>query len=294
MKSRKFQATFVCAVTAIAATSMAHADGVCNAGYRDTTAAERATMTSILEAAKKSLPPAPAGWMLVGDDQVSVPKTLCRDYERAPWNYEYTRYYQRIDDQEAREKVITDAAAANAAAMKQKQPRLDAVMARMDKLSKTYAAQAQKGDTEHAAATYTELTKTQAEYEKILKEGDSDQQMAAAQEKASRDRQMNITVQINRGGETPGTNAKNLPLPPGARAASHWLTNGRDPHEDRALVLVGQWTPGAENHWQPARRAGVAVQSAHVISISVVADSERVAPTVAAIDVKGLAAAVLK
>lgn len=293
MKFKKFLVKFVCSVTAITAT-LAYADGVCNAGYRDTTAAERATMTSTLETGKKAMPPAPAGWAIVGDDQVSVPKSMCRDYERNPWNYEYTRYYQRVDDEDARNRIIADAAAANVAAMKLKQPRLDAVMARMDKLTKTYTAQAQKGETEHAAATYTELTKTQAEYETILKEGDSEQQMAAAQDKSSRDRTFNISVKINAGGETFGNNAKNLPLPPSARAASHWLANGRDPHEDRAVILVGQWTPGTEGHWQPARRAGAAVQAAHVISISVVADSERVAPTVAAIDVKGLAAALLK
>ena len=293
MKLNSLLAALACAVTAIAPASMAHADGVCNAGYRDTTPAERTTMAAILEAGKKALPPAPAGWAIVGNDPVSVPRSLCRDSERNPWSYEDTRYYQQVGDQDAREKLIADAAAAYAAAMKLKQPRLDAITARMDKLSKTGTALAAKGDTEGAAAIYTEITKAQEENEKILKESDGEQQMAAAQEKYNRDRTMNITLKINAGGETPGDGAKNLPLPVGARAAFHWLSGGRDPHEDRALILVGQWAPGGQGQWQPTRRAGAAVQAAHVITISVVADSERLAPTVAAIDVKSLAAALL-
>jgi hypothetical protein len=290
MKFKIFLVMFVFAVTMIAVASMARADGVCHTGYRDTTAAERATLTSNLEAAKKALPAAPAGWAIVGDDKVLAPTSLCRDYERDPWATEHTRYYQRVDDQEAREKIMADAAAANAAAMKLKQPRLDAITAKMDKLTKTYTSLAAKGDTEGAAAIYTEITKAQEENEKILKEGNSEQQMAAAMDKASRDRTMNITLKINAGGETPGGGAKNLPLPAGARTAVYWLANGRDPHEERAFVLVGQWTPGSQGQWQPVRRAGAAVQAAHFISVNVVADSERLAPTVAAIDFKSLAA----
>jgi hypothetical protein len=37
------------------------ADAPCIAGFRDSTPAERARMTAILETAKKALPPAPAG-----------------------------------------------------------------------------------------------------------------------------------------------------------------------------------------------------------------------------------------
>ena len=291
MKFTRYLTTFAFTVAAITTASMAHADGVCNAGYRDTTAAERAAMTSVLEAARKTLPPAPAGWALVGDDQVSVPRSLCRDYERNPWNYQYTRHYQQVGDQDARDKMIADVAAANAADMKRKQPRLDAAMARITKLTQQQVALMQKGDTARAEALSGEMAKAQADYEKILKEGDSEQRMAAAQEKYNRDREMTITVQINAGGETAGSDAKSLPLPPGTRAAVHWLANSSRPHEDRALILVGQWAPGAEGHWRPVWRAGAAVQAAHVISIIVVADSERLLPTLAAIDFKSLAAA---
>jgi hypothetical protein len=290
MKLNRILAAFACTVTAIAAASMAHADGSCNA-YRDTTAAERATMNAILEAAKKTLAPAPAGWMLVGDDKVSAPSSLCRDNERDPWNYAYTRHYQNVGDQDARNKMIADEAATSAAAMKTKQPRLDAAMARITKLTEQQVALMQKGDAVGAEALDKEMAKAQAEYEKILKEGDSEQRMSAVEEKFNRDREMTITVQINASGEIFGSDAKNLPLPPGARAAVHWIGSGRKPHEDRALILVGQWAPGAEGHWQPVRRAGIAVQGAHVISVSVVADSERLTPALAAIDFNSLAAA---
>jgi len=290
MQFNRYLTIFACAVAAITTASLAHADGVCNAGYRDTTAAERATMTAILEAAKKTLPPAPAGWVLVGDDQVSAPRNLCRDHERDPWNYAYTRHYQNVGDQDARNKVVTDEAATNATAMKAKQPRLDAAMARITKLTEQQVALMQKGDMVGAAALDKEMAKAQAEYEKILKEGDGEQRQAAVEEKFNRDREMTITVQINASGETAGSGAKNLPLPPGARAAVHWIASDSRPREDRALILVGQWTPGADGHWQPVRRAGAAVQAAHVISVIVVADSERLAPTLAAIDFKSLAA----
>jgi hypothetical protein len=58
--------------------------------------------------------------VILGDDQISVPSNICRDYERIPWNYEFVRYYQRVDDQDARNKVVADAAASAAAALKQK------------------------------------------------------------------------------------------------------------------------------------------------------------------------------
>lgn len=290
MKLSSLLAALACAVTAIAPASMAHADGSCNA-YRDTTAAERATMTSVLEAAKKTLPPAPAGWVLVGDDQASAPRNLCRDHERDPWNYGYTRHYQNVGNQDARNKMVADEAATSATAMKAKQPRLDAAMARISKLTEQQVALMQKSDMVGAEALDKEMAKAMAEYEKILKEGDSEQRMAAFEEKFNRDRDMTITVQINASGEIFGSDAKNLPLPPGARAAVHWIGSGRKPHEDRALILVGQWTPGAEGHWQPVRRAGIAVQGAHVISVDVVADSERLTPALAAIDFNSLAAA---
>jgi hypothetical protein len=289
MQSNTFLATLLCAVIAITATPTARSDAECNAGYRDSTPVERGTMTGILEAAKKALPPAPAGWVIVGDDQVSVPSSICRDYERSPWKYEFKRYYQRVDDQEARNKIIADAAAAATAALKQKQPRIDAITARMNKLSQAQVALVQKGDRERAAAINVDLANAQEEYEKILKEGDSEQQMNAAAEKASRDTQMYITVQVNATAKSHDIGAKSLPLPPGVRAAFRWSAGENSVNEDRALILLGQWRSTEPGRWQALPRPGVTATAAHVISIDVVADPNRIAPTVGSIDVKSLA-----
>jgi hypothetical protein len=289
MKSNRRLVLLVCSVAAVAAASIARSDGVCNAGFRDSTAAERGTMTRVLEAAKKALPPAPAGWAILGEDQVSVPSGICRDYERSPWGYSFTRYYQRVDDQEARNKIIADAAVVQAAAMKQKQPRLDAVMARMNKLSQAQAALVQKGDLERATAMNTDLAKAQEDYEKILDEGDSAQQMAAVDEKTSRDLTMTITVQVNAATEIQGIDAKRLPTPPGALAALRWNAQGRVVNEDLAVILLGQWTSSGPGRWQLLRRPNAAVHAAHVISIHIVADTNRIAQTVNSIDAKSLA-----
>lgn len=60
------------------------ADSVCNGGVRETTLAERATVRTALEAVKEAFPPAPDGWAIVGDDEISVQAQICRDVEQAP------------------------------------------------------------------------------------------------------------------------------------------------------------------------------------------------------------------
>ena len=162
-----------CAAVLMGAASIACGDEACDKGFRDSTAAERATMTAVLQTARKALPPAPTGWVILGDDQISVTKSLCRDYEGAPWIYSFGRSYQRVDDQEARNKIIADAGAASQAALAQKQPRLDAAMAKMDKIVAKQVALIEKDDTAGAAALNDEVASAQAEYKKIMDEGDS-------------------------------------------------------------------------------------------------------------------------
>jgi hypothetical protein len=60
------------------------------------------------------------------------------------------------------------------------------------------------------------------------------------------------------------------------------------------LILLGQWTPAGQGRWQSVRRPSVAAHAAHAISIYVVADPNRIAPTVDSIDVKSLATGLLK
>ena len=273
--------TIVSVFAVIAAASLAYADSDCAKGYRDTTPAERAAMTEVLTAVKKALPVAPTGWVLQGDDKLSVPSSLCRDFEASPWDYDYTRYYQRTDDLEARNKVFTDAAGKAAAAMKLKQPRLDAIMAKMTKLTEQQGAAMQKGDMKRVEAISADIAKVQEEYKKVSDEGDSAQQFAAAGEIAGRDRAMNIAVQVNGSRATPGNESSSLPLPPGARAAFRW---SQPKKEDEALILLGDWKPGKEGYWESAPRAKLAMSSAHAIAIYVTADTSRLAPTLKSID----------
>jgi hypothetical protein len=289
MQSSKFMAMMACAVAMFTAAPIARSDGPCNKGFRDSTPAERATMTAALQAAKSALPSASAGWVIVGDDQISVPRSICRDYENFPWRYEFTRYYQRVDDQAARNKIIADAAANAAADFKQKQPRLDAVMARIRKLTQTQVALVGKGDIAGAQAINVDKAKAQADYRKIMDDGDSAEQMAIADKKASRDLTMYIDVLVNSEQETPDGSAKSLPPPAGARAAFRWSTTRGNVSEDYALILLGQWQSTTEGSWNRVRHPNMPPTAAQAISIHIKADPERLASTIGSIDVKSLA-----
>lgn len=246
-------------------------------------------MTAVLQAAKNALPPAPAGWAIVGEDQISIITNLCRDYEAAPWNYEFNRNYRRVDDEEARNKTILDAAAAEAAAQKLKQPRLDAAMARIQKISARQVALLQKGDFAGAEAINEEMTKAQADYQKIVDEGDSQAQMDATIAKASRDREIYIDVIVNSNQEWPDASATSLAPPPGARAAFRWNTTHDQDTDGQALILLGQWQRTAQGSWKRVRHPEMAPSAAQVISIRITADPQRLAAIIAAFDLKGLA-----
>ena len=290
MQSGNFLAVTACAVAMVAIAPMARGDGPCNKGFRDSTPAERATMTTVLQAAKKALPPAPTGWVIVGDDQISVVTGLCRDYEAAPWSYNFNRSYQRVDDQEARNKIIADAAAASQAALKQKQPRLDAAMAKVQAIVKKQVALIEKGDTAGAQALNDDMAKAQADYQKIMNEGDSQAQMEASLAKASRDMTMYVNVHVNSNQETPDASAKPILLPAGARAAFRWSTARENVSEDQALILVGQWQSIAGGSWKRALHPSMAPTAAQVMSIRITADPDRIPGIIGAIDVKSLAA----
>jgi hypothetical protein len=292
MQSRKLLVTMTCAVAAVAAAPTAWSDSPCYKGYRDTTPAERATMTAVLQAAKKALPPAPTGWVILGDDQISVTTSLCRDYEGAPWSYQFNREYQRVDDQAARDKIIADAGAASNAAYELKKPRLDAAMARIEKISARQVALIQKGDMAGAVAIDDEMAKAQEDYKKILDEGDSEEQFAAAAAKAGHDMTMNINLAVNSNQAMPDASATSLALPPGARAAFQWNTTREQITEGHALILLGQWQRYADGSWKRVLHPEMAPTAAQVISINVTADPERLTAILGSIDVKSLAAMV--
>jgi hypothetical protein len=273
----------------MAFSAAARGDAPCNKGYRDTTAAERGAVTAVLQAAKRALPPAPAGWVIAGDDQFSVPQNLCRDYEAAPWTYHFGRSYTRVDDQAARDKIMADAAAAAAAAQAKKQPRLDALMARIQKLSQTQVALIQKGDMAGATALNDEMARLQDQYNAVQDEGDSQAQLNASFAEASRDQHMSISVQVNSNQENPNSDATVMPPPAGARTAYRWSTNRDGVIEDHVLMLLGQWRSSADGVWKRVLHPEMAPTAAQVMTIRVTADPGRIAGILSSIDVRTLA-----
>jgi hypothetical protein len=280
----------------ITGASTARADAPCDAGFRDSTAAERAQMTAILQAAKNALPSAPAGWQIGGYEVISVAGSVCRDVENRPWNYGISRQYDRIDDYEARQKEFQDAAALAAAEQKKKQPRLDAVMAKMQKLSEQQIALVQNSDMAGAEKSNYEMAKLQEEYGKIAAEGDSEAQIAAAGKKMNRDIGISISVQVNPTSGSQDAGARSFALPPGAVAALRWDETGDPNNADQghALVLFGKWTRTKDVTWRPSLRPNAAPTAAHVISVKVMADPTRIDSVLQAIDFKSLATALAK
>jgi hypothetical protein len=284
-------------VMAIFSIAKAIADAPCDKGFRDSTPAERARMTTILEIAKKSLPPAPAGWQIGGYEEISVQGSVCRDGELRPWSYGISRNYNRVDDAEAREKVMRDAAAHMVAEQARKQPRMDALMAQMQKISERQGALIEKGDMAGAEKLNHEMVKLQAEYQKVANEGDSQARIAAAGKESDRDRHMSVTVRVNETSKPLVAGAANFALPTGASATQRWTLpgNAHKSEEGHALVLYGTWNRMDQTAgWRAARRANAVPTAAHVISVEVVGDPSRIDPMLQAIDFKSLATALTK
>jgi len=297
MPSVRKLATLGLAVATIFGAAMARGDAPCNAGFRNSTPAERARMTAILEIARKSLPPAPAGWQIGGYEEISVAGSVCRDGENLPWSYGISRNYNRVDDYEARQQVMRDAAAYTAAEQQKKQPRMDALMAKMTALSQQQVALVQKGDMAGAEKLNHEMAKIEAEFKKVAVEGDSQARIAAAGKEMDRDLHMSISVRVNETDVPLTSGAANFPLPPGASVAQRWTrpANAEKSAEGHALVLFGGWNRTDQTkRWMPARRANAVPTAAHVISVEVVGDPARIDPLLQGIDFNSLATALTK
>lgn len=269
----------------------AHADGGCTKGWRDVTAGERATMMAVVDTAKKGLPPAPEGWVVRGEDSVTMPTTLCLDQEGAPWTYEISRSYYHAAVQEARNEVITSAAADMAAQMEAKQPRIDALTAKMNTLGAELAAAAEKADYARTEELGKQMQKLSDEYKAILEEGGTTEKMNAVAAEASRDLDMRIVVRVNALYASHGLNAEPLRPPAGAQSAFRWTEQGGGVSEGHALVLLGPWQPRGDGSLQAVPPANAPPPSAQVISVAVSADESRLASTLDAIDLSGLAQA---
>jgi hypothetical protein len=274
---------------AIAVIETAYADGGCTKGWRDVTPAERATMVSVVEVAKKSLPAPPDGWALSGEDSVSMPKSLCRDQEEAPWLYELVRTYYHVAVQEERNRAVASAAEDMSAQMEAKQPQIDALTGKMSALSEEMGAAAQKGDFARTVELGKEMEKLSEEYKTLLEEGGTTEKMNAAAAEARRDLDMRLWVRVNALYEYPHPGAEVLPAPRGAQSAFRWSEQSGDLHQGHALVLLGAWQPKDEGGFHAAPAIDAAAPAAQVMSVTVIADDSRLPSILGAIDFGALA-----
>lgn len=276
-----------CALAAIAGASTAHADAECVKGFRDTTAAERAAVTTALETVKKALPAAPEGWQIVGDDKVSVPTTLCRDFEQLPWRYGFSRTYSNATGHESRERAAKDAAARAAAEQQKNQARLDALSKRMNDVMQRQMALNQKGDYAGAENLEPERAKAEKEYQALTDEIYRPTTAAVAQ--AFRDIEMGVSARVNEL-VTWQAGMQKAPAPAGAHSAYRWTTASEGVRTGHALVLFGQWESRADGGGpKAARRGGAPVTAVHALSVSVYADESRLTAMLNAIDFASLA-----
>lgn len=268
--------------------AQARADGECAGGYRDTTPTERTAMTAAVTIARNAMPAAPEGWIMNGDDAVSIIDTLCRDYDAEPWSYGHRRQYQRIDDQDARNALLQEAANTMKADMAAKQPRLDAIQARMLDLSQQAMAAAGEGNYARVDELNVEIDAASAEYEAVLTEGDADDQSRSAQAASNRDLVMSVDIDFNNTFDAPPPDARPW-SPAGVPGKVFRWSNPDDAFQlDEALILLGNWVAGSDGmyHFPPSgSRNATRVQS---ITLRVRADADRIEPFVGAINFAAL------
>jgi hypothetical protein len=294
MRTPRTYASIASFVTLLAMAPTALGDAPCNKGLRDVTAAERAQITSVLQSAQAALPPAPEGWIIVVDtaNEISVPGRICRDAETTPWNYGFTRTYKQVAGADARGKLIEDQAARQQAAMQQAQPRMDAALAKYQKIMSQQMELNQKGDYAGAEKLNPQLKAAEKEYEAILNEVHNPAAIAAIDKEVNRDFQMSISVRVNPGSESVGPGAEAIAPPAHAKSAQRWHVENEHESTDRALYLFGAWSPGASGKWNAENRGGASPAAAHAISVLVSGDPERVTQTVPTIKFAAFDAAV--
>ncbi len=287
---------WICAFATLLLTSASYGDSVCYRGNRDTTADERATMTASLEAVRGTLPPAPEGWILQGDETLSIIENICGDYAIIPWQYEFGRHYRRVDDMEERQKKMDAAGEIMRADMAAKQPRMDAMIARSQVLGAELAAAAEKSDHARVEEINQEMFAVSEESTRIMEEGDAKERMNALFAEASRDMEMSVRATINPMRASPREEgASDFALPAGATSAYRWSDTSGDLQEDQVLIFFGEWRTTPEGLLAPVRPDGSAdMVKPHAIMVQVRAHRGRIAGIVGAINFEALAATLAK
>lgn len=252
-------------------------------------------MRSALEAVRGALPPAPAGWMLQGDDALSITENICGDFAIIPWQYDFGRNYQRVDDHEARQQKIAAAGELMRADTAAKQPRLDAITARIEVLGAELGAAAEKGDYARVDEINQEISAAGEEYKRIVDEGDATERMNALFAEASQDLQMHVRASINPMRASPAEGASAFDLPAGATSAFRWSATNGDIQEDQVLILLGKWQTTPEGFLTTLRPDSPAnLVQPHAMTVQVTAHPGRIEAIVDAINFEALAATLAK
>jgi hypothetical protein len=280
-----------CVISFLATVPGAMADAVCNKGYRDTTPAERAKMTAVLQTVKDAMPEPPAGWVIGGDDSISVPQSLCQDYALVPLDYGMGRLYRQVGDAEHRQKLIDDQSARLVEAYKQKQPRLEAIQARVEKLNAQQVALLQKGDFAGAEKYSTQIAALQEEYQSVADEGNDPAAMDAVSKEMKRDLELTISVRVNPMTASDPAGAKPMAAPAGAKSAWRWHVEDESQSTDHALYYFGAWFKRPDGTFQPSVRQGAPFSAAHGFTLEIIGDPERVTQTISAFDFEKAASA---
>ena len=290
MKTSHFPAAFAWIVCAWFLAPPALCDAPCYKDYRAITAAEQARMTAVLQAVKGALPPAPAGWVIAGTDDFSLPNSLCKDFELVPFQYHFSRTYRNAGSGEERQQIIEAMAAREKALQEQKQPRIDAIQAKMEKVVKAQVALIEKGDYAGAEKYNAEIDRLQKEMAKVIDEGRDPAQEAADARAYAKDAEMYITVDVNPWAASAASGATPMTAPQGVHSAYRWRDDSQDLTMDNELYLFGTWKPNNRGGWRGISRSGVSLFGAHFLTVKVAADPDRIRKTVAAINFAKLAA----
>ena len=280
------------ALAALCFGSAAYADSVCEKGSRETTAAERDTMMSVLVAVKAALPQAPEGWVIGGYEELSVPQSFCMDMY-TPLGYGVSRTFNRTDDQAQRDEALAAAGADLRAQQEARQPQMEALMIRLEGLGAQMADAAQKGDASRNDALAREFEQIQKELEALLASGNTEALVEQVAVATMKDVTMSIAVQVNPTGVGRGDMQPAAP-PSGARAAYAWPESDGGIDTAHTLVLLGAWQPRSDNGIASQLAGKSAIAAAHAMAIDVAADPARLESLLGSIDFSALAAAVAR
>jgi hypothetical protein len=276
-------------VAILLAAPNSYADGVCEKGYRDTTTAERQTITSTLEAIRDSLPQAPEGWIIGGYEEITARSNTCSDADDTPWGYDFTRIFNRVDDTEQRDQALAAENAKLQASMAERQPRMEALMAKMEELGAALGAAAQKGDQARIDAINRDMAQVQTEFERFMNENSNQAQFETMAAIQMQDRTIEIAIAVNPS-YVSTNDLESAAAPSGADTAFRGQATVDGVTNAHMLVLLGNWRPRETGGLEAVKRGNASSAAAHAMAVNVTADPARLDAVLATIDFGDLAA----